>query len=213
MRFQDLIGQQETKQRLLQSVKEDRIAHAQLFLGQEGCGSLPLAIAYGQFINCTNRSELDSCGVCPSCNKYQKLIHPDLHFVFPTATTKEITKDPISDEFLTIWRTQLMENPYFGLLQWYAAIGIENKQGSISKNESLEILRKLNMKSYEAEYKVMIIWFPELMNVTAANKLLKMIEEPPDKTLFLLVAENTEYMLQTILSRTQLIKVPPVRQC
>lgn len=210
MRFRDIIGQQKTKQRLIQSVRDNRIAHAQLFLGPEGCGSLPMAIAYAQYINCPLSTEEDSCGICPSCNKFEKLIHPDLHFVFPVATTKSITKEPVSDDFIKQWRTLLLDFPYFNLLQWYETIEVENKQGSISKNESQEIIRKLSMKTFEAEYKVMIIWMPERMNIIAANKLLKMIEEPPDKTLFLLVSENTGLMLQTILSRTQLIKMSKI---
>ena len=207
MLFKDVIGQSQVKQRLIQSVKDNRIAHAQLFLGPEGSGTLALAIAYAQFINCANRGENDSCGVCPSCAKFQKLIHPDLHFVFPVATTKSITKEPVSDDFISQWRTLLLESPYFNLLQWYESIDVENKQGNISKNESQEIIRKLNLKTYEADYKVMIIWMPERMNAIAANKLLKMLEEPPDKTVFLMITENTGMMLQTILSRTQLIKV------
>ena len=211
MLFKDIIGQQEVKQRLTQSVREDRIAHAQLFLGVEGCGSLPLAIAYAQYINCHNRSDEDSCGVCASCNKFQKFIHPDLHFVFPVATTKSITKEPVSDDFIAQWRELLLQSPYFSLLQWYEHIEVENKQGIISKNESQEIIRKLNLKTFEADYKIMIVWMPERMNIIAANKLLKMLEEPPPKTLFLLVSENTGMMLQTILSRTQLIKVPKIK--
>jgi DNA polymerase-3 subunit delta' len=198
------------KQRLIISVKENRIAHAQLFFGPEGSGSLALAIAYAQYINCSNRTDDDSCGICPSCNKYQKLIHPDLHFVFPVATTKSITKEPVSDDFIDQWRNLVLKSPYFTLLQWYESIEIENKQGIISKNESQQIIRKLNLKTFEAEYKIMIIWMPERMNTVAANKLLKMIEEPPDKTLFLLIAEHTELMISTILSRTQLIKVPKI---
>lgn len=210
MLFKEVIGQQDVKRRLIQSLKEDRIAHAQLLLGAEGSGCLPLVIAYAQYINCQNRTDEDSCGVCVSCNKFQKLIHPDLHFVFPVATTKSITKEPVSDDFINQWRELLLQSPYFSLLQWYEQIEVENKQGIISKNESQEIIRKLNLKTFEAEYKIMIIWLPERMNIIAANKLLKMLEEPPDKTLFLLVSENTGMMLQTILSRTQLIKVPKI---
>ena len=211
MLFREIIGQQAIKQQLIQSVKEDRIAHAQLFLGPEGCGNLALAIGYAQYINCTNRTDEDACGVCPSCSKYQKLIHPDLHFVFPVATTKNITKEPVSDDFLVQWREMVLQSPYFNLLQWYENIEVENKQGIISKNESQQILRKLSLKTFEAEYKVMVIWMPERMNNIAANKLLKMIEEPPDKTLFLLVAEHTGLMLSTILSRAQLTKISKIK--
>lgn len=211
MLFKEVIGQQEVKQRLIQSVKDDRIAHAQLLLGAEGSGNLALAIAYAQYINCHNRTNEDSCGVCASCNKFQKLIHPDLHFVYPVATTKSITKEPVSDDFINQWRELLLQSPYFSLSQWYSHIEVENKQGIISKNESQEILRKLNLKTFEADYKIMVIWMPERMNIIAANKLLKILEEPPAKTVFLLVSENTGMMLQTILSRTQLIKVPKIR--
>jgi DNA polymerase-3 subunit delta' len=211
MQFKEIAGQLEVKQRLIQSVNDDRIAHAQLFFGPEGSGKVAIAIAYAQYINCTNRTSDDSCGTCPSCSKYQKLIHPDLHFVYPVATNKSITKDPVSEDFIAQWRTLVLNNPYFSLLQWYEAIEIENKQGNIGKNESQEIIRKLNLKSYEAEYKVVIVWMAERMNDSAANKLLKMIEEPPQKTIFLLITENIEFIIPTILSRTQLIKIPKVR--
>jgi DNA polymerase-3 subunit delta' len=207
MLFKEVVGQIEVKKRLIRSVTDDRISHAQLFLGPEGSGNLALAIAYAQYINCSNRTPEDSCGTCSSCNKFGKLIHPDLHFAFPVASS---SKDPVSDDYIKEWREIMISNPYFNPNQWYAAIGLENKQGLISKNESHEILRKLNMKSFEADYKVLIIWMPEKMNVTAANKLLKIIEEPPAKTLFLLVPENSGMMLTTILSRTQLIKIPKI---
>jgi DNA polymerase III subunit delta' len=210
MQFKDIAGQKDIKKRLVQSVEENRIAHAQLFFGPEGCGKLALAIAYAQYINCTNRTPEDSCGKCPSCSKYSRLVHPDLHFVFPVATNKSVTKDPVSDDYITQWRSMVNENPYFNLLQWYEKIEIENKQGIISKNESEIILRKLSLKSYEAEYKVMIIWMAERLNDSSANKLLKIIEEPPEKTLFLLVSENQGAIIPTILSRTQLIKIPKV---
>lgn len=212
MQFKDIAGQHEVKQRLIQSVTEDRIAHAQLFFGPEGSGKVALAIAYAQYINCANRLPDDSCGTCPSCAKYQKLIHPDLHFVYPVATNKSITKDPVSEDFIKQWRELVLKNPYFSLLQWYEAIDIENKQGIIGKNESQEIIRKLNMKSFEADYKVMIIWMAERMNDSAANKLLKMIEEPPQKTIFLFISENMGLIIPTILSRTQLIKIFKVKQ-
>lgn len=207
MLFSEVVGQQEVKKRLIQSVRDDRISHAQLFLGPEGSGNLALAVAYAQYINCTNRTETDSCGTCASCVKYSKLVHPDLHFAFPVASS---SKDPVSDDYIKEWREIFLINPYFNPNQWYAAIGLENKQGLISKNESHEILRKLNMKSFEADYKVLIMWLPEKMNITAANKLLKIIEEPPAKTLFILVPENSGMMLSTILSRTQLIKIPKI---
>lgn len=210
MQFKEVVGQKNIKEKLINTIKENRVSHAQLFLGSEGSGNLALAIAYAQYISCENKQENDSCGVCPSCVKFQKLVHPDLHFVFPVATSKTILKDPVSDDYLVQWREAIIENPYLNQNKWYEIIDIENKQGIISKNESYEILRKLNLKTFESEYKIMIIWLPEKMNAFAANKLLKLIEEPPSKTLFLMVSENTEQILSTILSRTQLIKIPKI---
>lgn len=210
MQFKEVIGQEEVKKRLINSVKENRISHAQLFYGLEGSGKLALALAYAQYINCENPGEEDSCGTCNACNKYQKLIHPDLHFVFPVSTNKIVTKDAVSDSFIAQWRQLVLESPYFNEAMWYEKISIENKQGLIGKDESQEIIRKLNLKTFEADYKVMIIWLPEKMNASSANKLLKILEEPPKGTVFLLVSEDTERIIQTILSRTQLIKVPKI---
>ena len=207
MLFREVIGQESVKKRLIQSVFDNRVSHAQLFLGGEGCGKLALAIAYAQYISCENKTSDDSCGICSSCIKYNKLAHPDLHFVFPVNTNKEITKDPISDNFITSWRETLNKTPYISLDQWYEIIGIENKQGVISAKESNEIMKKLNLMTYESEYKIMIIWMPEKMNPSASNKMLKILEEPPGKTLFLLVSENQDQLLPTILSRTQLVKI------
>ena len=209
MLFKEIIGQQATKQRLIQSVKEERVSHAQLFAGPEGTGKLALAIAYSQFVACTNRQESDSCGECPSCKKYRKLIHPDLHFVFPVVKTPKY-KEPVSDNFLEEWRAMIAQSPYFNIDQWFDQIGVENAQGLIYSHQSEEIIRKLNLKSYESEYKVMIIWLPEKMHVACANKLLKMIEEPPVKTLFILITENEEDIISTIRSRCQLITIPPI---
>lgn len=208
MKFAEVIGQDKIKEQLIRSVIEDRISHAQLFLGFEGSGNLALALAYAQYISCEDRQSDDSCGQCKSCHKYQKLIHPDLHFVYPVTTTKKITKEPVSDDFIEQWREALIDNPYIRLNQWYEKMGIENKQGLISKNESQEILKKLNLKSFESDYKIMIIWMPEKMNQVAANKLLKIIEEPPPETVFLLVANSTQEIIPTILSRTQIIRIP-----
>ena len=210
MLFKEVIGHKEIKQKLIRTVKENRISHAQLFLGPAGTGNLAMALAYAQFISCIDRKDDDSCGSCPSCTKYAKLIHPDLHFVFPVATTKEITKDPVSDDFITDWRSIIKENPYLTLFQWYEKIGIENKQGLISVRESNEIIRKLSMKTFESEYKIMIIWMPEKMNPPAANKLLKILEEPQGNTVYLLVAESTGQLLPTIISRTQILKIPRI---
>lgn len=209
MFFKEVIGQNATKQRLIQSVKEERVSHAQLFAGPAGTGKLALAIAYAQYVACTNRQENDSCGECPSCKKFRKLIHPDLHFVFPVIKTPKF-KEPVSDNFLEEWRMMIGQNPYFSIDQWFNQIGVENAQGLIYSHQSEEIIRKLNLKSYESEYKVMIIWLPEKMHVACANKLLKMIEEPPVKTLFILITENEEDIISTIRSRCQLITIPPI---
>jgi DNA polymerase-3 subunit delta' len=207
MFFKDVIGQEEIKKRLIRSVKEERISHAQLFTGPEGTGKLALALAFAQYVSCRNRGENDSCGECASCRKYQKLAHPDLHFVFPVFTTKEFKK-PVSDDFLPRWREMVKKTPYFTLSQWLGFIENENAQGLIYERESDSIMRKLNLKSFESEFKVMIIWLPEKMHVACSNKLLKLIEEPPNKTLFLLITEDEESIITTIRSRAQLLKVP-----
>ena len=205
MQFKQVIGQDAIKKRLIDGVNENRVSHAQLFSGTEGSGKLALAIAYAQYVNCKNRTETDSCGECPSCKKYQKLIHPDLHFVFPVVKSPKF-KDPVSDNYLDKWREQVVNDPYFNLNNWNKTIDVENAQAQIYVTESSEIIRKLNLKTFEAEYKVMIIWMVERMNVQCANKLLKMIEEPPPKTLFILITENEEQIITTIKSRTQLVK-------
>lgn len=210
MLFSDIIGQSNIKQELIDTVRTNRISHAILFYGPEGSGKLSLAIAYAQYINCEQKQEHDSCGVCPSCIKYNKLQHPDLHFVFPVATNTSIKKDPVSDNFIAEWRQIFLQQPYMSLDMWLAHIGVENKQGGIQKEESREIVRKLNLKTYESEYKVMIIWMAEKMNETCANKLLKILEEPPAKTLFILISEHTEDLIATILSRTQIIRIPKI---
>ncbi len=209
MFFKEVIGQEATKKRLIQAVSEERVSHAQLFAGPEGTGKLALAIAYAQYVSCTNKQTDDSCGECPSCKKYAKLIHPDLHFVFPVVKTPKF-KEPVSDNFIAEWRAMIAQNPYFSLDQWFNTIGVENAQGLIYSHQSEEIIRKLSLKSFESEYKVMIIWMPEKMHDACANKLLKMIEEPPVKTLFLLVTDDEEEIISTIRSRCQLIKVPPI---
>jgi len=206
MYFRDIAGQTQVKERLIKSVKEERVSHAQLFLGKPGVGKLALAWAYAQYISCTNRGETDSCGDCPSCKKYDKLVHPDLHFVFPIINSASQDK-AVSDNFLPVWREKLLANPYLSYEEWLDSIEAENKQGIISKYESESILRKLSFKTYESEFKVMIIWLPEKMNQVAANKLLKILEEPWDRTVFLLISEDNQHMLSTILSRTQMIPV------
>ncbi len=205
MRFCEIIGQEEVKNLLRQSVKDGRIAHAQLFVGDRGVGKLQLALAYAQYIACPNRTENDSCGCCPSCVQYQKLQHPDLHFAFPII--KDDKKDTC-DEFVKDFRSLLLEKTYISIEDWYNTIGVESKQGLIYEKESSEILRKLSLKSFSNGYKVMIIWHAEKMNTVCANKLLKMLEEPPTQTLFLLISEHPEELLSTIISRTQEIHVP-----
>jgi len=210
MQFSKVIGQQFVKDRLVQTVRDSRINHAQLFLGPEGCGKLALAIAYAQFINCTGRTpeSNDSCGTCSSCHKYEQLAHPDLHFVYPVAATREVPKRPISKNFIAKWRElSLKHNAYLKLAHWYDKIGIENKQGIINAEDCNEIIKTLSYKSYEAQYKVMIIWMVEKLFHAAAPKILKILEEPSDKTLFLLVAEEPGQIISTILSRTQLVKI------
>lgn len=214
MQFKDVIGQSAIKQRLIQSVRENHVSHAQLFLGPAGSGKLPLALAYAQYILCPNRTETDSCGVCPTCQKMQKLVHPDLHFVVPTAATKKIKSNPESDLFMEEWREYVIENQgYVDTSSWYTFLDVENKQGYMSVRDAASLLRKLSMKSYEGEYKIAIIWMAEKMRVDTANKLLKLLEEPPEKTVFLLIAEDAEELLATIKSRTTLVKVPAIETC
>ena len=203
MLFRDIIGQEATKQQLRQSVRTGRIPHAQLFTGVSGIGKLQLALAYAQYLNCPNRTEEDSCGVCPTCLQYQHLQHPDLHFVFPI-----VGSDETCDAFLDAWRDILLTKHYFDLEDWHKAIGVETKQSMIYEKESGEILRKLSLKPYGDGYKMMIIWQPEKMNATTANKLLKILEEPAEKTIFILVSEHPEQLLATIQSRVQIIRVP-----
>ncbi len=210
MQFSEVLGQETTKKKLIQSVSDERISHALLFSGPSGSGKLPLAIAYAQYVSCESRKEGDSCGTCPSCIKYNKLVHPDLHFVFPVVNPKQGSGKAVSDNYIAQWREALLDKPYLTENQWYEIIDAENKQGFISRNESTEVLRKLSLKSFEAEYKVLIMWLPEKMNPPAANSLLKLIEEPPAKTLFLLVSEHTEQIISTIRSRTQLIRLTPL---
>lgn len=204
MQFKEVIGQHAIKERLIRSVKDGRISHAQLFLGPQGSGSLALAVAYAQYICCANKLEDDSCGQCSSCIKYNKLAHPDLHFVYPVALSKDVRT---STDVAAEWRSAFLDNPYISLFNWFELLEAENKQAVIGVEESGEILRKLSLTTYESEYKIMIIWQAEKMNQQSANKLLKILEEPPDKTLFLLICENEEQLLRTIVSRTQLIKV------
>jgi DNA polymerase-3 subunit delta' len=230
MKFSEIAGNEEIKRKLIQTVLDQRVSHAQLFFGPDDSSKTALAIAYAQFINCTNKQGIkgkeeftnydvrftnaavkgiDSCGSCPSCIKYQKLIHPDLHFIFPVATTKRITKKPQSKYFIEDWRKFLLENNFnSGLQSWYECIGIENKQGIINADDCNEIITTLSYKSYESDYKVMIIWMVEKLYYSAAPKILKILEEPPEKTLFILISEEPDQIIKTILSRTLMVKIP-----
>jgi DNA polymerase-3 subunit delta' len=209
MLFSDVFVPQQIKQVLINTVQQERVSHAQLFLGQPGTHSLGLALAYAQYLNCSNRTETDSCDVCPSCVKYKHLSHPDLHFFFPNTTTTKIKKDTESATFYAEWRDIIKTtDALFSLNDWHAKLEIENKQSSINKLDIARILDLQNAKAYEAEYKVFILWRAEKISTTMGNKLLKSLEEPDGKTLFILVCENTELMLPTILSRLQLVKIP-----
>lgn len=204
MQFKDVFGQDQLKNSLIQTVKSGRISHAQLFLGPEGSGTLPLAVAYAQYINCLQPSDEDSCGTCSSCVKFSKLIHPDLHFTFPTIA---VEKKKLSNDFIEEWRDALISNPYLSELQWLLKLDDEGKkQGNITAEECRDIIRKLGLKSYEAKYKTVIIWLPEYLRLEG-NIILKLLEEPPPQTLILLVAQDADKVIATILSRTQIVRV------
>jgi DNA polymerase III subunit delta' len=232
MQFSNVIGQQVLKKELPELMQDNRLAHALLFLGKEGSGALSLALAFAQFVVCEKVSPsaggvnqgaslfgdtapaekirmMDSCGVCSSCVKAQKFVHPDIHFSYPVVTKKAGTP-PISIDYISEWREFVSLYPYGNVYDWLQFIGAENKQGNITANECNDIIRQLNLKSFESEYKILLMWMPEYLG-NEGNKLLKLIEEPPPNTLFILVAENESLILQTILSRCQLIKVPPLK--
>ena len=209
MNFSDIPGQEAVISRLRASVKEQRVSHAMLFYGPEGSGKFAIALAFARYVSCENRSDTDACGKCPSCIKYDKLIHPDLHFVYPVVKKKNVS-EPVSDLFITQWREMVGRSPWFSLNQWTEAMDVVNEQASIFVAEAAEIVRKLSLKTFEADYKIMIVWLPEKMNTETANKLLKMIEEPPEKTLFLLVSEEDDKLLPTIVSRCQPVRIPSV---
>ncbi len=211
MYFRDIIGQDAVTTLLRSAVAEGRIPHAQLICGGEGVGKLAVAIAYARYLCCTHRNGEDACGECPSCKKFDKLAHPDLHFAFPIYK-KDSQKTPHSDDFIDKWRQVVAENPYMTLNLWMDYIGTENQQGLIYASQSEEIIRKLTLKSSEGGYKVMIIWMAEKMNTECSNKLLKMIEEPPAQTVFLLVAENPDLLLPTIQSRVQRLTLRPIEE-
>ena len=206
MYFRDVIGQDALKEKLLRTVREGKVSHALLFAGKEGTGGFPLAMAYARYLHCTDRQEKDACGHCPSCRKFDKWIHPDTHFVFPIYKPNS-GKKWVSDDFLPQWREFLSEHVYFSYNQWMECIKAGNAQGSIYGDEGDEILRKLSFKTYESEYKVMLIWLPEKMQIVGANRLLKILEEPPAKTVFLLISEDSEQLLTTVRSRAQTLSV------
>ncbi len=211
MYFKEIIGQEEIKSRLIQSARTGVVPHAQLFTGRGGTGTFALALAYARYLNCTNRSETDSCGQCPSCKKFDALAHPDLHFVFPIISKKDKKKE-ICDDYLEEWRSFLSGRPYFNFDNWLDFIEAGNSQATIYSRESEEIIHKLNLKIYEANYRILLVWLPEKLHPVCANKLLKLIEEPPANTVILMVSEQPEQVLGTIVSRTQRIHVHPIKQ-
>ena len=205
MRFQEIPGQSIVKKSLVNLVASNRLSHALLFLGKEGSGSLQLAMALAQYVVCEQPGTADSCGECPSCTRAAAWAHPDIHFSFPTIT-REPGDKPVANDFIVEWRSFLSQTPFGNAYDWLQSIGAENKQGNITSHECEDIIRKLNLKSFENGYKILIQWMPEYLKDTG-NKLLKLIEEPPPNTLFLFVAEDESRILPTILSRTQLIKI------
>ena len=204
MRFCDIPGFEDEKQALIQSVKSGHIPHARLFAGNQGAPSLPMALAFITYVNCENPGDQDACGTCAACVKNEKFIHPDVHFVYPVSAVKNITgKDVISRSFIEDWRTFLKKNPFGNIEDWANVFGGENKQLNISKEESRQIIRNLSLKSFEGKYKILLIWLPEFMHPNAANGILKILEEPTENTLFILVSDDKERIIGTILSRNQ----------
>ncbi|GAA4245512.1 MULTISPECIES: DNA polymerase III subunit delta' [Winogradskyella] len=212
MLFSEVLGQKHIKNHLTTSVDAGRIAHAQLFVGPEGSGTLPMALAYAQYILCSNKNG-ENTGGNDSCNlKFKNYSHPDLHFAFPVTTSDKVKSKPVSKYYLEEWRQLLEQQPYGNLFDWYKLLGVDNKQGQIGVDEALEIVKSLTLKSYEGGYKVMIIWMAERMHTSSANKLLKLIEEPPEKTIFILIAEDEEQIINTIRSRCQILHFPPLAE-
>lgn len=206
MLFREVIGHVELKDKLIRSVKNNRISHAQLFLGSEGNGNFLLALAYAQFVNCLNQGPNDSCGSCSSCLKYQNKQHPDLHFFYPTAICNDVKTQPSSRKLITQWISFLKKKDYFTLNSWMTYIGAGERFPIINKTDSQDIIKIVSLKNFEAKFKVVIIWLPENMNPSCSNKILKVLEEPNPKSLFLLIGHNTDKLLPTILSRVQIIK-------
>jgi DNA polymerase III subunit delta' len=209
MRFKDIHGLESTKSLLRSAVKNNHVAHAQLFAGKPGAPALSMALAYATFLNCENPSEEDACGECSACSKNQKFVHPDVHFIFPVSGTKDILgKDAKSQLFLKEWRSFILTTPFGNLQDWSEIYGGEGKQALISTKEKMTIINDLSLKSFEGKMKIMIIWHPELMHKNAANGILKVLEEPPDNSLFLLVSEDPDKLITTILSRVQRLNIP-----
>jgi DNA polymerase-3 subunit delta' len=202
MKLAEAISQESAKEVLRSFVEADRLPHAMLLLGPEGSGKLALALAFAQYVNCTNRRKGDSCGECANCRRSSQLAHPDLHFSFPTVGPKAS-----SSLFLEQWRQMIRQSPYFSVNDWLQFIGAENKQGNITKEECVQIVKKLSLKASANDYKILLMWMPEYLG-KEGNRLLKLIEEPPENTLFILVAERQELILNTILSRCQLVQTP-----
>ena len=210
MHFDEIIGLPHIKRHLKTTVDNNRTPHAQLFVGNSGSGTLPMAIAYAQYLICGTAENTDKVASCDL--KFRNLSHPDLHFAFPVATNQNIKKHPVAAKFLSEWRLFVKKNPYAGIYDWYQYLGIENKQGQIGVDEAQNIVKSLSLKSYEGGYKVMLIWMAEKMNISASNKLLKLIEEPPEKTVFILITEDEEQIIQTIRSRCQSLHFPPLSE-
>lgn len=212
MFFKDILGLSHIKNHLSSSADAGRIPHAQLFVGPEGCGLLPMALAYAQYIICQNTGGENEGGNA-ACNlKFNSFTHPDVHFAFPVANSDKVKSHAVSNHYMKEWRQFMNEQPYSNLFDWYRLIEIEKKQGQIGVDEAQDIVRKLYLKSYEGGYKVMLIWMAEKMNTAASNKLLKLIEEPPDKTIFLLLCVEEEQIIQTIRSRCQVVHFPPLAE-
>ncbi len=212
MLFSDVLGQEHIKNHLTTSADRGRVPHAQLFVGPEGSGTLPMAIAYAQYLLCKNTQGENTNGN-EACNlKFENISHPDLHFAFPVAKNDRIKSHPVSSHFLEEWRQLIDRQPYGNLFDWYRILGIDNKQGQIGVDEAQDIVKALSLKSYEGGYKIMLIWMAEKMNISAANKLLKLIEEPPNNTIFILIAEDDEQIINTIKSRCQILKFPPLAE-
>lgn len=212
MLFKDILGLSHIKKHLTASADAGRIPHAQLFVGHEGSGTLPMALAYAQYIICNNANG-ENIGENQACNlKFNSLFHPDMHFAYPVSNSEKIKSHAVSDHYIEEWRNFVKEQPYGNLFDWYRLIGIEKKQGQIGVDEAHDVVKKLALKSYEGGYKVMLIWMSEKMNISASNKLLKLIEEPPNNTVFILIAEDEEQIIQTIRSRCQILHFPPLAE-